>query len=170
VDGKEYTSSGTILNNPLFDVKEDQFDTYDRVMTEMESSLTEMHNKVNQLYDIQEQLRKLMKDVKDDTLKSSGSEIIQSLETWDNEMIQRKSKAYDDVENFPNKFTAEYLFLINATESSIPRINQSSLDRRKELDAQWEVLNKQADEWLGKTIPDFNKRLWEAGIGAIQIR
>jgi len=34
------------------------------------------------------------------------------MKTWDEEMVQRKSKAYDDVENFPNKFTANYLFLI----------------------------------------------------------
>jgi photosystem II stability/assembly factor-like uncharacterized protein len=170
VDGQEHTSPATILDNPLFDIKDDQFNTYDRVMSEMESTLTQMHDKVNQLYDIQQQLRKLMKDLEDDALKSSGNEIIKSLETWDNEMIQRKSKAYDDVENFPNKFTAEYMFLINATESSIPRVNQSSLDRRKELDAQWEVFSKQADEWLEKTIPDFNKRLWEAGIGAIKVK
>ena len=129
-----------------------------------------MHNKVNQLHDIQQQIQTIIKDVKDDEIKSAGKEIIKSLESWDNDMIQRKSKAYDDVENFPNKFTAEYLYLINATESGIPRVNQSSLDRKKELDAQWEILNKQANEWLEKTIPDFNKRLWEAGIGAVLIR
>lgn len=46
-------------------------------------------------------------------------------------MIQRKSKAYDDVENFENKFTADYMFLINHTESEIPSINQPSLDRKR---------------------------------------
>lgn len=84
-------------------------------------------------------------------------------------MVQRKSKAYDDVENFPNKFTAEYMFLINASESSIPRINQSSRDRRAELDAEWAPLKRQAETWLNETIPAYNKKLWGAGIGAVRI-
>ena len=50
-------------------------------------------------------------------------------------MVQRKSKAYDDVENFRQGFTAQYLFLINQTESAIPRVNQPNMDRKKELDA-----------------------------------
>jgi photosystem II stability/assembly factor-like uncharacterized protein len=169
VDGKELTAQGIVLNNPLVDISESQFRTYDRAMNEMEISLSKMHITVNQLYDVQQQLKKLMKKVKDDELSSGGKDLIKALVSWDNEMIQRKSKAYDDVENFPNKFTAEYLFLINSTESSIPRINQSSLDRRKELDAQWDIFNNQANEFLEKTIPEYNKLLWEAGFGAIQI-
>ena len=84
-------------------------------------------------------------------------------------MIQRKSKAYDDVENFPNKFTAEYLFLIDATNSAIPRVNQPSKDRKKELDAQWSTLKGKADALKNTAIPDYNKKLWEAGIRAIRI-
>ena len=84
-------------------------------------------------------------------------------------MVQRKSKAYDDVENFPNKFTAEYLFLIDATNSTIPRVNQPSKDRKAELDAQWNGLKARATEFMEKDIPAYNKKLWDAGIGAIRI-
>jgi hypothetical protein len=82
-------------------------------------------------------------------------------------MVQRKSKAYDDVENFPNKFTANYLFLINQTESDIPRVNQPSLDRMKELNTQWAGLKARASEIRDKDLPALNKRLWDAGLGAI---
>ena len=91
---------------------------------------------------------------------------MEKIKAWDEDMVQRKSKAYDDVENFPNKFTANYLFLINQTESAIPRVNQGSIDRRKELDAKWEKLSARGKE-LQEAIPAFNKKLWEAGVGAI---
>jgi hypothetical protein len=81
-------------------------------------------------------------------------------------MVQRKSKAYDDVENFPNKFTANYLFLINQTESDIPRVNQPSLDLKKEYDAQWTALKQRADA-LEVRLNALNKKLSEAGVGAI---
>jgi len=73
------------------------------------------------------------------------------------------------VENFKNKFTAEYLFLINQTESSIPRINQANISRRKELDMQWAALEKEANK-LEEDIAAFNKKLWEEGIGAIYLK
>jgi hypothetical protein len=81
--------------------------------------------------------------------------------------VQRRSKAYDDVENFPNKFTANYLFLVNATESNLPRVNQASLARKPELDAEWAKLQARGTELLEKSIPAFNKLLWENGIGGI---
>ncbi|MEN8798491.1 MAG: hypothetical protein ABF293_04540, partial [Flavobacteriaceae bacterium] len=84
-------------------------------------------------------------------------------------MVQRKSKAYDDVENFPNKFTAEYMFLIDQTNSAIPRVNKSSKDRRMELDKQWSGLKQRAQNLIRQSIPDYNKQLWDAGIGALRV-
>ncbi len=89
------------------------------------------------------------------------------MKAWDEDMVQRKSKAYDDVENFANKFTANYMFLINQTESDLPRVNQSSLDLLKQMNAEWSGLKARSDEMLTKDIPSLNKQLWDAGFGAI---
>ncbi len=101
------------------------------------------------------------------TIKKEGQALAARMKSWDEEMIQRKSKAYDDVDNFDNKFTANYMFLINQTESDLPRVNKPSLDRLKELDTEWSALKARASEILDKNIPAFNKLLWEAGVGAI---
>ncbi|MCU0451007.1 MAG: hypothetical protein MUC97_14405 [Bernardetiaceae bacterium] len=68
----------------------------------------------------------------------------------------QRPKAYN-VENFPNKFTANYLFLVNATERDLPRVNQASLARKPELDAEWAKLQACGTELLQKSIPAFNK-------------
>ena len=138
-------------------------------MTEMELQLTEMHNTVNSLYKVHGQIKNALKDVKDESVKAEGKKLLEELDAWDKDMIQRKSQAYDDVENFPNKFTAEYLFLIDATNSTIPRVNQPSKDRKKELDDQWSGLKSRATTLMKTSIPDFNKKLWDAGIGAIRL-
>ncbi|NNK19538.1 MAG: hypothetical protein HKP49_10335, partial [Maribacter sp.] len=67
-------------------------------------------------------------------------------------------------------FTAEYLFLIDATNSSIPRVNRSSIDRKTELDMQWDKLSQEAERLIRNAIPAYNKQLWDAGIGAIQVK
>ena len=160
-----------ILPNPLYDVSAKNYKEYHNVMSEMEQTLSNMHDKTNRLFKIQNQLKKLLASLPDDRgldqLKKDGKELAIKLKLWDEEMVQRKSKAYDDVENFPNKFTAEYLFLINQTESDIPRVTQASRKRRKELDAKWKNLNKQADAILKSDIPRFNQKLWQKKIGAI---
>jgi len=123
------------------------------------------------MYDLRQKLEKVLENVSEKKnakkLELDGKALIQKMKSWDEEMVQRKSQAYDDVENFENKFTANYLFLINQTESDIPRVNQPSKDRHRELTNEWKDLEKTASDLLNNEIPAFNQRLWEAGVGAI---
>lgn len=51
--------------------------------------------------------------------------------------------------------------------SDIPRVNQPSLDRMKQLNSEWAVLKSRGNQILNTDIPAFNKALWDAGVGAI---
>jgi photosystem II stability/assembly factor-like uncharacterized protein len=169
--GQTASSNFEILANPLYPTDAATYREYNTLMSSMEKELTTMHQMVNTLYQKQTQLASLLSqlpgDAKFASIKTDGEALLKKMKAWDEDMVQRKSKAYDDVENFPNKFTANYLFLINQTESDIPRVNQPSLDRKKELDAQWVTLKSRGLELQDKDIPAFNKRLWDAGLGAI---
>ena len=173
VGDKIVNNTAKIFKNPHYATTESQYEEYDAFMKIMEQSLTDMHQKINTLYKVQNQIKSLVKSIEKNKSKGklvkAGNDLANQLSNWDEDMIQRKSKAYDDVENFPNKFTAEYMYLINQTESSIPRVNQASKDRKTELDAQWKVLNNRANNFINSAIPSFNKKLWDAGIGAIKI-
>jgi len=166
------TNQSVIVKNMLHKTTESEFVAYDAIMTSMEQSLTEMHQVVNRLKNVQDQISKAILSLRKmngkKELIKSGNDLLKELTVWDEAMIQRKSKAYDDVENFPNKFTAEYIYLINQTESAIPKVNQPSIERKAELDAQWKIWKSQADDLINTQVPNFNKKLWEAGVGAIQ--
>lgn len=159
-----------VLANPLYPTDLD-YDHYDQWMSETEATLTEMHEMVNVLYSkkkrISELLESLDKNEKTEKLTTEAEALVDKLLSWDELMVQRLSKAYDDVENYPNKFSANYLFLINASESDIPRINQGSKIRRAELDKQWAELKGVGQNLLNDEIPKLNKLFWEAGIGAL---
>jgi photosystem II stability/assembly factor-like uncharacterized protein len=169
--GQTTSTEAEILANPLYPTDAATYREYHNTMLSMENELTTMHRMVNDLYDKQKQLESLLASIpagsKYDALKKDGETLLKKMKAWDEDMVQRKSKAYDDVENFPNKFTANYLFLINATESDIPRVNQPSLDRMKELNAQWATLKARANEINDRDIPTFNRKMWDAGLGAI---
>ena len=166
------SANAVIVENPYYETKPGQYVDYNSTMTEMEITLTEMHDMVNVLYNAKNQIKESIAGLNTDKNKAlieKGKQLMSDMNTWDEEMIQRKSKAYDDVENFPNKFTAEYIFLINQTESSIPRVNDQNRNRKNELDDQWNTLKTRGNSFINSEIPGFNKQLWEAGIGAIKM-
>ena len=170
--GQTETVAAVIQPNPNLDISAAQFAEYDRVMTEMEAKVTEMHELVNRLKSAQDQLSALLKTRESlpEEVQETGKKLIADLEEWDEKMVQRKSKAYDDVENFENKFTANYMFLLNQTESSIPRVNASNLEQLKLLNAEWQELKAAGNTLLNTRIPQYNTSLWEAGIGAIRVK
>lgn len=168
---RETGTAADILPNPLYNVAPATYAEYHRVMYDMEQKVHQMHLLVNSLAAKREQLDQITGHLPDNDqyrkVHQEGKALSQKMKDWDEEMVQRKSKAYDDVENFPNKFTANYMFLLNQTESDIPQVNQPSLNLKQQLDAQWAALKARADTLLEKDLPAFNKLLWEAGVGGI---
>lgn len=165
------SASAEVLYNPLYPTDAATYKEYDRVMSGMEAEVVAMHRLINSLYPKQQQLKTLIEempgDSKFDVLRKEARELLLQLKAWDEEMIQRKSKAYDDVENFPNKFSSNYMYLMNQTESDIPRVNQPSLDLLAKMNAEWSVLKERGLALLNTAIPALNKELAEAGIGAL---
>jgi photosystem II stability/assembly factor-like uncharacterized protein len=163
-----------VKDNPNHENDPANFQEYHAFMSQMESELTVMHTMVNKAMDYQTQLATLLKKMEGNPtytdLLASGKKLMTELKAWDENMIQRKSTAYDDVENFPNKFTANYLFLINQTDSSIPKVNKGSKDRHAELTKEWEPLKAEGTRLLETAIPGFNKLVNEAGIGVLFVK
>lgn len=168
-NGETVTTTGAVLSPPNTNMTPERYREHDVFMTELETNLTDMHQKINDLFKVQGQLKKLLEELDNETLKAEGKALLEKLKAWDGDMVQRKSQAYDDVENFPNKFSAEYLFLMNQSNSALPQINQASKDRKRELDAQWVGLKQRAVTLMAADIPNFNKKLWENGVGALRL-
>jgi photosystem II stability/assembly factor-like uncharacterized protein len=168
---KAVSSTATILPNPLYPVDAATYQQYHTAMSQMEAEVNTMHQMINKLYAQRQQVEAVVASLpaaeKYTAIKQAADSLVKKLKDWDEEMIQRKSKAYDDVENFPNKFSADYMFMMNQTESDIPTVNQPSMALQNEMNAQWALLKKRGDALLDTDIPAFNKLLWSAGIGAV---
>ena len=169
--GRTATTDAAILANPLYAADAPTYAEYNAFMSGMEGELAQMNATINRLTAIRERLTAVLGALptgeKYAAIRRDGAALQSKLTAWDGDMVSRQTKVYDDVENFPQKFTANYLFLINETESDLPRVNQPSRDRRAELDKEWEALKARADAMLGGDIPALNRQLWEVGIGAI---
>ncbi len=170
VGDKELSTQAVISPNPLYTTNAAAYAEYDSFMSSLEQNINQMHQLVNQLYakrlQIEDLLGHLPSENRLDAIQKEALSLIQALKLWDEDMIQRKSKAYDDVENFPNKFTANYMFLRDQSESDLPQINQPAIDLKKQLDVEWTILQKRAQD-IETRIAGLNKQLIDAGVGPV---
>lgn len=160
-----------VLAHPLHPIDAATYAEYDTFMSGAEAQLRTMHETVNRLWDVRTRLRSVLsampKEPRFDAARTDGQALLARLDAWDTDMVSRLSRAYDDVENFPQKFSANWMFLLNATESDLPRVNQPSRDRRAELGAQWVELEGRANALLNTDIPALDRRFFDLGVGAI---
>jgi len=167
----EATTNCVILPNPLYPVTPGAYQEYHQFMSTMEQAFTDMHLKVNAMLKVRNRLDELVKEMgsnpKFTQLAQEATALTEKMKAWDSDMIQRKAKAYDDVDNYENKFTANLLFLINHSESDVPRINKPSRDRFDELMKEWATLDARQKEIMEKDVPAISKKLWDAGVGPI---
>ncbi|MEL7121416.1 MAG: glycosyl hydrolase, partial [Bacteroidota bacterium] len=167
VGDKKLKTTCTILENPLYGLEAKDYEDHHQFMMKVEKELNSMHQMVNDMMKLQNQLSEIIKDLGHDGLKKEAEALVKKMKEWDEEMVQRKSKAYDDVENFPNKFTANYFFAINHAVSEIPKVNQPTRDRIAELDVVWAKMKKEGEAILHEAVPRLNEKLWKEGIGAL---
>jgi len=167
---QQVNTTAEILPNPLYPVNLN-YAEYHRIMSDMEAKISEMHQWINTTAARREQLEQVIANIpredKNKSLLETAEALVKKMKVWDEDMVQRKSKAYDDVENFPNKFTANYMFLLNQTESDIPQVNQPNIDLKNALDAEWAKLKARVSDITDKELPEINRKLWEAGFGSI---
>jgi photosystem II stability/assembly factor-like uncharacterized protein len=172
--GEKLSREVTILQNPLYQVSEETYKEYNTLLNQLSGTFTDMVKTVNQMDEYSQQLSNLLlvlmkKDKVGSAPFTACNEIVESIKKWDKNMVQRKSKAYDDVDNFENKMTGNYIFLVNQAESDIPAVTKAVLDEQKRLDSLWSAAYKEALKIKEVDLPALNKLLLENAIGFINL-
>lgn len=172
--GMSAEAKGEIKDIPGYNMSAAEYQAYHAWMTQLESEVLEMHTMINTAKDYQDQLSELIKKLDEkpafSSLKTEAEILLKALQTWDEAMVQRRSTAYDDVENFPNMFTANFLFMMNQGESSIPRINEGTKAEYARLSEQWSPLKTEGTRLIKTAIPAFNLKAQAAGVGVLFVK
>ncbi|WP_289028806.1 glycosyl hydrolase [uncultured Algoriphagus sp.] len=169
--GVSSEAKAEIKDLPDYKLSPSDYQAYHAWMSQLEGEVTSMHEMVNTAKNYQDQLSDLLKKLegksKYSDLKTEGEKLLSELKAWDEDMIQRRSTAYDDVENFPNKFTANFLFMLNHGESSIPKINEGTKTEYARLMEEWKSLKAEGERLIQTAIPAFNQLAKEKGVGVL---
>jgi hypothetical protein len=88
------------------------------------------------------------------------------LKVWEDDVVQNKAKSNDDIINFVNKITADYVFLKGEADTNVPYVTAGQKQQFQTLHAQWLAL-KARKERLEADVKALNTEISKAGIGRI---
>lgn len=171
--GVQQETQAAVIPNPLIPTTPEHFSEYHEFMNRAEATYAEMTHMTNRMYDLQGRLKEMISHLQrgghaDLAFEAKG--VLGKLDAWDKIMVQRLSKAYDDVENYVNGFTAEYLTALNHGDSGIPRINKGTRDKIAALNARWNTLKAEAESLIREDIEGLNRQLSGVGIGPLYLK
>ena len=72
-------------------------------------------------------------------------------------MIQPKSQAYDDVINFVNKLSANYIFVHGEANNTVPYITDGQVARYTELHQEWIKYWNEMDTLMKTDVAGLNE-------------
>ena len=168
----EMKTEAELLPNPHIPTTAETWEEYEATMKAAETRYREMTDMTNSIFALQGRVEKLilhLEKTPHSQITEEARETLTKMKAWDQKMVQRLSKAYDDVENYVNGFTAEYLTALNHGDSGIPRINTGTKSKLQSLDREWSSLKSEADQLLNTEVKGLNQKLFDLGIGALYL-
>ncbi len=170
---QERTVSFNILTHPGITATDEEYQDQHVTMSAIEAGLNEIHGAVNRIASAKDQINSLVKILEEKgeakAIVESGKALVKKMEDWDAKIVQRKAESNDDIINFVNMLSADYIFLKGELDTNIPYVTQGVKNQLAALDARWQPLKEQYNSFVQKEIVAFNNQCNAANIGKITL-
>ena len=108
-----------------------------------------VRSQINELIDL------LTDTVMYKTVIDNGKKLVKKITAWEEKLVQPKAQSNDDIINFVNMLSADYIFLKGEMDVNIPAVTNGQQQRLTELNAQWLPIKNEYSN-LQKQVADFN--------------
>jgi len=158
-DSTEKITDCTILPDPRINAGTEDYLQQQQTLAEIDNKIKEIHDAVNQMRLVRKQINELA-DLLTDTIKyksviDSGKSLVKKLTTWEEKLVQPKAQSNDDIINFTNMLSANYIFLKGEMDVNIPTVTAGQQQRLAELNAEWQPVKNEYND-LQKNVAEYN--------------
>ena len=173
VGTEERTTSFSVLPDPRIEATPADYQQQVHLHKVVDETVKEIHEDVIRMRMAREQVKNLLEVLTDKekykTTHELGKNLIDKITAWEEKLVQPKSQSNDDVINFVNKLTADYIFLKGELDANIPQVTTGQRQQLDVLNAAWLPLKKDYFQLLQKGIEDFNTHCRKLNIDKISI-
>ncbi|WP_228713721.1 hypothetical protein [Arundinibacter roseus] len=172
--GKEKREvSFQILSDPRIDASPEAYQEQQLTLTEVENKVKEIHESILNMRKVKRQIDELTALVKDKAelkpVVEMGKSLSGKIKTWEEKLVQNKSEANDDVINFQNRLSADYIFVRGELDTNTPGVTNGQKERIAELNKEWSVLQTEMKTLLSQDVTTFNALCKEKKIEKITL-
>ena len=154
-------STFEVKPDPRLDVTAQDYQEQQEVLQSLHNAAIEVHESVNRMRKLKTQVESLLEPVKElkaaKGLVEKGRQLIEKIESWEDNLIQEDQKTFQDVINFPNKLNAEIMALINRVDNHDPSLTEGAKERLRDLNQEWTQRKTEMMQILELDVKQFNK-------------
>lgn len=171
--GESSETEFEILADPNLKVTAADWTAQQEVLYQVENNLEDLNKSVNNMRKVKKQIEtyndvmKNSKEVKD--VVDYGKELIKKIDKWESNLIEPRSKNFQDVINFPNKLNSEFFQLRTTVDVHDPRVTEGVRDRYRDVQADWQKYKQQINEIVQKDVATYNKMFKDKNLPALMI-
>lgn len=158
---EEKTAAVKILPHPLVKATKADYAEQQTWQKKVEDDFNAIHNSVLNMRKVKKQVNDFNELTKgDDNLKelqAKGKAIVEKLTKWEDSLVQNKAKSNDDIINFVNRLSADYIFLRGEMDTNIPLVTEGQKQQYDALHAIWEKYRGEMQNLLDTEVAAFNK-------------
>ena len=158
---QERTTTVKLMADPRLNYPASDYDAQQKLQILVEEGVRDIHNSVNKMRKIRKQINDVVDilDEKEDLkeVAEAGKKAAQKITDWEEEVVQTRALSNDDIINFENKISADYIFLKGEMDVNIPYVTQGQQERYNELNANWQKLKSTMNMLIQNDVSAFNK-------------
>ncbi|TDQ33045.1 VPS10 domain-containing protein [Zeaxanthinibacter enoshimensis] len=160
-----------VLPNPNIDATAQDYKEQQEMLDKIAQTISDMHEAVNQMRSAKSQLKTytdLLEGREEaDTLLTKGKELVERINTWEENLIQPAQKTFQDVINFNNRLNAEFMNLRDYVDAAEPKVTQGARERMQDLQSQWKVYEQEKEAIVKTEMAAYNSLYNSLGLPAI---
>jgi photosystem II stability/assembly factor-like uncharacterized protein len=173
LSGEEKTAPVRVLPHPLIKATKADYADQQTWQKKVEDDINAIHQSVVNMRKVKKQLTDFNALTKDDKtmkeLQEKAKAIADKLSKWEDELVQNKAQSNDDIINFVNKLSADFIFLRGEMDTNIPIVNDGAKQQYDVLHAQWEKLKADMQSLLDNEVAAFNKMCVEKQVSKLVV-
>lgn len=160
-----------LIADPRLQVSPEDWKVQQQLLVQMEQSVKDMHHAILNMRKAKKQIEGYNDVLKNDPsakeLIHTGNDIIKKIDKWESNLIETRSKNFQDAINFRNRLNAEYLQVRSAVDAHDPRITQGVKDRLQDVQMDWDKSKKEMSILIQTDIKHYNQLFKEKNIPAV---
>lgn len=160
-----------IISDPKVTATAAEWAAQQEFLRQAEQGFEDLHKSVNKMRQVKKQIETYNESLKDNAdakdMVNTGKELIKKIEKWETNLIEPRTKNFQDAINFQNKLNAEFLQLRGVADTHDPRLTKGVQDRARDVNTDWGKYKQQMQIIINTDISNYNKLFKDKNMPAL---